>query len=106
MSGSALRPREIRFMRHILSKAAAASTFAAFLSFGPALADQIAGSGYGAMLPVEHPGAPEDLSVRGFATDDGILADPPAPEGSGEDIEIQELQEAFPSTNWPPSMRK
>ena len=25
--------------------------------------------------------------------------------GSGQDEEVQELQRAFPSTNWPPSMR-
>jgi hypothetical protein len=32
-------------------------------------------------------------------------ANPQAGSGSGQDEEVQELQRAFPSTNWPPSMR-
>ena len=32
-------------------------------------------------------------------------ATPQAGSGSGQDEEVQELQRAYPSTNWPPSMR-
>jgi hypothetical protein len=89
-------------MRHAMSKSAAGFTIAVALSLTAAVADPS-----DPYITVEHPGAADDLSVQGFATDYQLSADPSVPPiPTGQDVEIRELQDAFPSTNWPPSMRK
>ncbi len=88
-------------MRHIVLKTGAAIAFAATFSCSAVAAPSEF------YTQVEHPGGSEDLGVRGFITDYDLMADPSAPQiPTGPDAEIQELQDAYPSTNWPPSMRK
>ncbi len=88
-------------MRHAMPKTAAGFTIALALSLSAAVADP-----FDPYVTVEHPGAADDLG-QGFATDYQLSADPSAPPiPTGQDVEIRELQDAFPSTNWPPSMRK
>jgi len=88
-------------MRNIMLKTGTASAFALTLSLSASATPS------DLYVPVEHLGAPEDLGVTGFVTDYDMMAEPSAPHiPTGPDVEVQELQDAYPSTNWPPSMRK
>jgi hypothetical protein len=86
-------------MRHVLLKTGVAVAIAATFAFP---VDAAPSESY---TPVEYPGGSEGLGVMGFVTD--YEADPSRPQiPTGPDVEIQELQDADPSTNWPPSMHK
>ncbi|MEZ5827301.1 MAG: hypothetical protein R3D01_02495 [Hyphomicrobiales bacterium] len=89
-------------MRNIILKTGAASAFALILSL--AAASAVPSDLY---VPVEYAGAPEDVGAWGLTIDDDTMAEAPGPHiPLGPDVEVQELQDAYPSTNWPPSMRK
>lgn len=89
-------------MRNILLKIGATSVFALILSLSA-----VSAVPSDLCVPVEYAGAPEDVGARGLTIDDDTMAEPSGPHiPLGPDVEVQELQDAYPSTNWPPSMRK